>query len=588
MSRKLPTAQETAFEEYIDPERVQTVNGVTDRKKYDALVSSFTRNGWDGRPLVVVENGNEGYIALTGSHRIAAAREARINVPAIVLDNTEETARLIDAYRDDEREEIAKELAEEGVIPKRAYYLLAQENELNYADEPQYSRTTRRHGLTDEQIAAIQSIGQNGTKDYTSVNDFTSEDIKKLEPLARQYRKDMGANYIKSPFFRAWFGDWRVNDKTPVVVADKKGDVRGANKNDDTGWDINVSRQVFNETNTHNNTISKKARPYLSYINDIVKKAILLDTYTIPKEERKSPNSLLMHSFYAVADIGNGSEIVKLYVEEMNDVNQDITAKRAYKLLNIEISSSKVEGSQKNVSPINRTADIKTVADLFNAVKSRDKSFKPNPASKVVNEDGTPKVVYHGTNENFTVFDASKGRANMDIQGMFFSPWEIEAGGYGENVRAFYLNIKKPASEAQAYKALNAHKGENNAGKKARDDLIAMGYDGVNVSDEEYIAFFPEQIKSATDNIGTFDPSNPDIRYSRKGQDSLMRDYKRLARENARLKEEFRRTKGIRLDERDIRKPARGIIKDYDIIDMDAIPPIQKLPSKIIDGLPRV
>lgn len=29
-----------------------------------------------------------------------------------------------------------------------------------------------------------------------------------------------------------------------------------------------------------------------------------------------------------------------------------------------------------------------------------------------------------------------------------------------------------------------------------------------------YVVFDPEQIKSATDNVGTFDPSNPDIRYS--------------------------------------------------------------------------
>lgn len=29
----------------------------------------------------------------------------------------------------------------------------------------------------------------------------------------------------------------------------------------------------------------------------------------------------------------------------------------------------------------------------------------PETASKVVNEDGTPRIVYHGTTENFTVFE---------------------------------------------------------------------------------------------------------------------------------------------------------------------------------------
>lgn len=131
--------------------------------------------------------------------------------------------------------------------------------------------------------------------------------------------------------------------------------------------------------------------------------------------------------------------------------------------------------------------------------------------SKIVDEDGNLRVVYHGSSENFNTFDVSKGRANMDIQGSFFSPWDIDAQGYGDNVRAFYLNIKNPAPEGVAYKALNAHKGENGAGIKAREDLIRMGYDGVNNSDEEYIAFYPEQIKLIDNETPTKDT---DIRFS--------------------------------------------------------------------------
>ena len=132
--------------------------------------------------------------------------------------------------------------------------------------------------------------------------------------------------------------------------------------------------------------------------------------------------------------------------------------------------------------------------------------------SKIVDEDGKPLVVYHGTDADFTVFDISKGRSTMDIQGAFFSPWEIEAGGYGSNVGAYYLSIQNPAPEGVAYKALNRFKGQNNAGIKAREYLESLGYDGV-ANYDEYIAFYPEQIKSATDNIGTFDRNNPDIRY---------------------------------------------------------------------------
>lgn len=37
--------------------------------------------------------------------------------------------------------------------------------------------------------------------------------------------------------------------------------------------------------------------------------------------------------------------------------------------------------------------------------------------SKVRDEDGNLLVMYHGTDSDFTVFDKTKGRANMDIKG---------------------------------------------------------------------------------------------------------------------------------------------------------------------------
>lgn len=131
--------------------------------------------------------------------------------------------------------------------------------------------------------------------------------------------------------------------------------------------------------------------------------------------------------------------------------------------------------------------------------------------SKVRDEDGNLRVVYHGTDADFTVFDRTKSRANMDIQGNFFSPWEIDAGGYGENVKAYYLNITNPAPESIAYGALRRFQGQNGAGVKAREFLESLGYDGVNNGDEEYIAFYPEQIKEVSNLRPT---QNPDVRFS--------------------------------------------------------------------------
>ena len=118
--------------------------------------------------------------------------------------------------------------------------------------------------------------------------------------------------------------------------------------------------------------------------------------------------------------------------------------------------------------------------------------------SKVRDEEGRLLTVYHGSDKEFFVFDRTKARANMDIQGSFFSPWEIDAQGYGGKVGEYYLNIVNPASEAMGYKALKKFQGQNGAGIKAREYLQSLGYDGVNNGGEEYIAFESNQIKSVT------------------------------------------------------------------------------------------
>lgn len=76
-------------------------------------------------------------------------------------------------------------------------------------------------------------------------------------------------------------------------------------------------------------------------------------------------------------------------------------------------------------------------------------------------------------------------------------------------------------------------------------DLEKQGYDGVIIqtdkgsfgrSTDAYIALRPEQVKSATDNVGTFDRSNPDIRYSDRNSGESRVD--RLVRKNEELKAE--------------------------------------------------
>lgn len=174
--------------------------------------------------------------------------------------------------------------------------------------------------------------------------------------------------------------------------------------------------------------------------------------------------------------------------------------------------------------------------------------------SKVVDADGKPLTVYHGTRspEDFNTFRTDSGHNYGP--GAYFTPEARRASGYaGENegARAYstYVKVEKPyivqsdatvqdlgyklrqdpANDALMQSLVSRYGDKNNVGNADVGNawLRSQGYDGIIKQRNRYtengyvpevvevVAFKPEQIKSATGNRGTFDPSNPDIRYQR-------------------------------------------------------------------------
>jgi len=90
------------------------------RKHLKELADDMRENGWQGRPLLVIERDND-YLAWTGSHRIAAARDAGLNqIPCYVLSESKLIALGFEAERghveDRERLEILRKLGDEIAI----------------------------------------------------------------------------------------------------------------------------------------------------------------------------------------------------------------------------------------------------------------------------------------------------------------------------------------------------------------------------------------------------------------------------------------------------------------------------------------
>lgn len=271
------------------------------------------------------------------------------------------------------------------------------------------------------------------------------------------------------------------------------------------------------------------------------------------------------------------------------------------------------QGSKVTVPKMPNTSDgfVSSIRDVNSPVKLKIKDVTESRQfkrwfgnSKVVNADGSPKIVYHQTENDFTVFDTRREgagtRDNGTPFGIFLKSSNRDIGLKGKKQMALYARIVNPlrardrseltrlmrnmspeydalitqhetldreykSKTQQAIKELKdfmINWRANNPGADSRslydvsefnalfdaEDALANewtakadelstkaknvmtnalesnGYDGVILendagsfgrSTDAYIALHPEQIKSATDNIGTFDESNPDIRYSR-------------------------------------------------------------------------
>lgn len=163
--------------------------------------------------------------------------------------------------------------------------------------------------------------------------------------------------------------------------------------------------------------------------------------------------------------------------------------------------------------------------------------------SKVVDADGKPLVVYHGGAKGITAFDKGKIGASFgyDKDGFFFTTERGQRPGTADNyagddgeVYNVYLSLQNPYTLEQFAADLGLEVADLVIQEGSPQSPITVfdtdreeimrrvhegGYDGVafqvdygdGTNEGMFVALEPEQIKSATGNRGTFNPTNPDI-----------------------------------------------------------------------------
>ncbi|WP_449074398.1 LPD23 domain-containing protein [Ruminococcus sp.] len=355
-----------------------------------------------------------------------------------------------------------------------------------------------------------------------------------------------------------------------VAVSEARAKNEGRYKKNTNYHDLgfNTVKQIYNKISdplmviAHPDFTNKESRDSthkvialvdLSVNNKQVIAPILVDYESIYSKKRMDVN--LVATYF---NKNNINDLIKeaIALENNNQVGfyyldkkrtQSIIKRTGYQLprrLNNLSSNIIIRKIDSNVNKkINKITQSQQFVRWFG-----DWQNKPKTASKVVDGNGEPLVVYHQTGNDFTVFDTKHtGAGEFDSEmptGIFMKPTNSNISLSGNKQMALYANIRNPLTVnnraelvrfyeqnidgyKEAREDINNIDSEYEASKKAKsliDDYFRnSNYDGVIVNNDvgsfgrstkTYIAFSNTQVKSATDNIGTFDGENPDIKYA--------------------------------------------------------------------------
>ena len=362
---------------------------------------------------------------------------------------------------------------------------------------------------------------------------------------------------VRTKAFKKWFGDWEKRARVEKLRKSESASITGGeieitddykqNKknaleygkrlqgeytNADTGVSVQLQRGRRNggikEVLQHN---YKDAAHILSIaaIPQIIEKSVYIESEA-NNDTAKNPDVVEYQHFVCGLKIGNEDYTVHSLVAVDKHGNRyydhNLTHIEKTKLLDsIERQAVKGQGFDTTSS---------TELTTLNGYKGKKLlELLQTNSSKVVDENGEPLVVYHGTTTpDITTFDLAKTRSGSAF---WFANTEAHKGVFYSNqndenliMMPLFINMRTPllndADSMESYATDETHDGGLILGKlkdlgfseEEYQELLDKG-----LNDNSYLAAGnvtnPNQIKSATDNIGSFS-SNPDIRYQFVGE----------------------------------------------------------------------
>ena len=338
---------------------------------------------------------------------------------------------------------------------------------------------------------------------------------------------------VRTPNFKKWFGDWekeawakaamdflertapvanltghefqkdgvKLTDKVPAYFKS----IGNVARNDELG-DVVLDLKGVEDSIAHG--VGRLKSAAFMAVPDVIEKGFIFN-----REENWKERGWNTAVIVAPVKIGEEDYVCEVVVKK-------VRGQQRFYLHEVEIKKT-LDGVFKSVA---NSGNASQVSKLI--IGKHLAEVKGN-VSKVVDENGEPLVVYHGTESDFFEFKHGKAVGSGDKFGYLGEAFyatndEDVAQTYGDRVIPIFLNLKNPyvvndPAFTSPHSAGSFAKSLNVSTDKVSDLLKSQGYDGVIAKDEdmdyiEYAAYKSNQIKSATDNIGTYS-ENPDIRW---------------------------------------------------------------------------
>lgn len=330
---------------------------------------------------------------------------------------------------------------------------------------------------------------------------------------------------VRTPSFKKWFGDWERlaelhaardfalngepvaevsgNDfqKDPTGantlidrVADYFAELGGKAESPDLGT-VELTRRGVKSSVAHG--IGAKKAAAFAAVKDVIEKGVVFD-----RNDDWKGRGYATAAIAAPIRMGGKDYVCELIVNRYKDRN-------AFYLHEVNLKEKLSDTIKTATGAVSIGEPARPVMSI---IAQRLAEVNPASVSKVVDENGEPRVVYHGHVDDFTVFKPSE-RGKLG-KGVYLSAYKEKAGrysrikgkfGYGhEKVMSLFVNIRNPyVGSGERYD------------EGLRNALTDNSYDGI-ISDKnmvEIVARNPAQVKSATDNTGAFAPANPDIMF---------------------------------------------------------------------------